>query len=69
MASPTLQCCLMALVLACAGPSLATTKKANGGSQARILKDSAESNAERTRRLLRECKGRVNAGACAGYTR
>lgn len=29
---------------------------------------SAESRHDRERRLLRECKGRVNAGACAGYT-
>ena len=29
---------------------------------------SGESRQERERRLLRECKGRVNAGACAGYT-
>lgn len=29
---------------------------------------SAESRHDRDRRLLRECKGRVNAGACAGYT-
>jgi hypothetical protein len=30
---------------------------------------SAESNAERDRRLTRECKGRPNAGACLGYAR
>ena len=30
---------------------------------------SGESSAERDRRLLRECKGRPNAGACAGYVR
>ena len=29
---------------------------------------SGESRHDRDRRLLRECKGRVNAGACAGYT-
>ena len=29
---------------------------------------SGESRSDRERRLLRECKGRVNAGACAGYT-
>ena len=69
MASHTLHCCLMALALGLSGPSLAKTKKAKGGSQVRILKDSSESTAERNRRLLRECKGRPNAGACAGYTR
>lgn len=30
---------------------------------------SEETNAERDRRLLRECKGMHNAGACRGYTR
>ena len=30
---------------------------------------SAESTKERERRLLRECRGQVNAGACAGLTR
>lgn len=69
MASQTLHCCLMALVVACAGPSFAKTPKVKGGSQVRILKDSGESGAERSRRLLRECKGRANSGACAGYTR
>ncbi|WP_051303666.1 hypothetical protein [Comamonas composti] len=29
---------------------------------------SEESTAERDRRLYRECQGRPNAGACAGYT-
>jgi hypothetical protein len=60
-------CCFLALALA--SPGFAKTKKTKGGSQVRILKDSSESNAERNRRLLRECKGRPNAGACAGYTR
>lgn len=30
---------------------------------------SAESPAERDRRLTRECKGRPNAGACLGYAK
>jgi hypothetical protein len=30
---------------------------------------SAESRSERDRRLMRECKGRPNAGVCEGYTR
>ena len=62
-----LMCCFLALALA--GPGFAKTKKPKGASQVRILKDSSESTAERNRRLLRECKGRPNAGACAGYTR
>lgn len=32
-------------------------------------KDSSETTAERDRRLMRECHGRPNAGACLGYTR
>ena len=30
-------------------------------------KDSAESKPERDKRLIRECRGRPNAGACEGY--
>ena len=30
-------------------------------------KGSAESKSERDKRLLRECRGRPNAGACEGY--
>ena len=33
-----------------------------------FLRGSEESVSERSNRLKRECKGRVNAGACAGYT-
>lgn len=34
-----------------------------------VDKGSAENTQERERRLLRECKGRPNAGACEGFTR
>ncbi len=34
-----------------------------------VIPGSAETVAERTARLQRECKGGVNAGACTGYTR
>ncbi len=37
-------------------------------SQIRFLPGSGETEKERSSRLKRECKGRVNAGACAGYT-
>ncbi len=43
-------------------------KKAGSGGQIRFLPGSAETIKERSTRLKRECKGRVNAGACAGYT-
>jgi hypothetical protein len=34
-----------------------------------FLRGSEETTGERSTRLKRECKGGVNAGACAGYTR
>lgn len=43
-------------------------KKAGPGSQIKFLPGSEETTRERNTRLKRECKGRVNAGACAGYT-
>jgi hypothetical protein len=45
-----------------------TAKKKAGSKAPKFIKGSEEGTAERDRRLLRECKGRVNAGACAGYT-
>ena len=55
-------------------PGLTTTKKAKKASPAKkqgstkFLPGSQETRKERTERLRRECKGRVNAGACEGYT-
>lgn len=45
-------------------------KKAKGGhaGQIKFLRGSEETASERSSRLRRECRGRVNAGACAGYT-
>lgn len=42
--------------------------KTSAGGQMKILPGSAETTKERNDRLKRECKGRVNAGACAGFT-
>ncbi|MCX7257528.1 MAG: hypothetical protein NTZ64_12540 [Polaromonas sp.] len=42
--------------------------KSSRVSQIRFLPGSGETEKERSSRLKRECKGRVNAGACAGYT-
>lgn len=42
--------------------------KKSGGKAPKFIKGGEETTAERDRRLLRECKGRVNAGACLGYT-
>lgn len=43
--------------------------KAKKGGGVTFNDGSAESRSERDRRLMRECKGRPNAGACEGYTR
>ena len=45
-----------------------TKKKTGHSGQIKFLPNSAETTKERSTRLKRECKGRVNAGACAGYT-
>lgn len=43
-----------------------STPRAKGGS-VKFLPGSQETTKERSTRLMRECKGRVDAGACAGY--
>lgn len=51
-------------------PAASAKKKKTGASgQVRFLPGSAETAKERSGRLKRECRGQVNAGACAGYTR
>jgi hypothetical protein len=49
----------------------AAKKKAKkaGAAKAKFSSGSEETKKERSARLSRECKGQVNAGACAGYTR
>ena len=42
--------------------------KAKRGDKVKFLPGSQETSKDRTTRLKRECKGRVNAGACEGYT-
>lgn len=42
--------------------------KSGRGGQIKFLPGSGETAKERSTRLKRECKGRVNAGACEGYT-
>ncbi|WP_235579153.1 hypothetical protein [Pseudorhodoferax sp. Leaf274] len=52
-------------VAAKAQEGAATKKKA---AAPKFIPNSAQESArERERRLLRECKGRPNAGACSGY--
>jgi len=78
----TLAATLMAVVF-CAGgvqakepvhdrndtPYAKVKKKSARGNRVKYLPSSAETVAERSARLKRECRGGVNAGACAGYTR
>jgi hypothetical protein len=47
----------------------AKKKKAKSHRVAKQDSGSSESPKDRDRRLKRECRGQVNAGACAGYTR
>ena len=58
-------------------PPIKTTKKkakkpkaeaGEKGARAKFISGSQETKKERTARLKRECKGGVDAGACAGYT-
>ncbi|MDP2817845.1 MAG: hypothetical protein Q8O29_06115 [Polaromonas sp.] len=57
-----------------AAPGLAATEKAKKAApekkqgSTKFLPGSQETRKERSERLKRECKGRVNAGACEGYT-
>lgn len=44
-------------------------KHKTAGNKTKFLPGSQETTKERSARLQRECKGAVNAGACAGYTR
>ena len=45
-----------------------TAKTAKHRTSTKFLPGSQETAKERSTRLKRECKGRVNAGACEGYT-
>jgi hypothetical protein len=44
-------------------------KHKTAGNKTTFSSGSQETTKERNARLQRECKGAVNAGACAGYTR
>jgi hypothetical protein len=46
-----------------------SAKNKKSGSKTTFSSGSQETTKERSARLQRECKGAVNAGACAGYTR
>jgi hypothetical protein len=46
-----------------------TAKQKTAGNKTTFSSGSQETTKERSARLQRECKGGVNAGVCAGYTR
>ncbi len=54
-------------------PPIKTTqkksKKPKAGAKAKFISGSQETKKERSTRLNRECKGGVDAGVCAGYTK
>jgi len=50
-------------------PAQATKRHNTGGNKIKFEKGSEEATKDRNSRLARECKGQVNAGACAGFTR
>jgi hypothetical protein len=69
--------CLSVAVLGTSPAFAAKKKKAKSSKSSKSIKSikikqesgSAENAKDRERRLLRECRGQVNAGACAGLTR
>lgn len=69
--------CLLATALAvsatlCAAAAADTDKPAHKKKPARVSvvkSESGETASERERRLIRECRGRPDAGACLGYAR
>ena len=58
---------LTTLPTAAAKAENGATSKRKAAAPKFITNSTQESARERERRLLRECKGRPNAGACAGY--
>ena len=71
----TLPIFVLALTLGVGAPALAakksqeTSKKRSATVRLKQTQNnSGESASEREKRLLRECRGLPNAGACAGYT-
>ncbi len=64
-------CACFMLGMTMADDSQAARRQKGGTKFGKVHSDngSAETTRERERRLLRECKGRNNAGACEGFTR
>ena len=64
---------LLCLCTTLATDSLAASRKHSKDQSGKVRiqnsrNNSEETTAERDRRLYRECQGRPNSGACAGYT-
>ena len=67
-----LVCLCLSVAVIGASPAFAAKKKVKSSKSFKVKHESgssAESAKDRERRLLRECRGQVNAGACAGLTR
>lgn len=67
-----LACLCLGVAAMGTSPAFAAKKKKTKSSKSVKVKHesgSAEGTKDRERRLLRECRGQVNAGACAGLTR
>jgi len=60
---------LMTLTFASESPATTRKRQSSKVRIQNIRSGSDETTAERDRRLYRECQGRPNSGACAGYTR
>lgn len=64
--------CTLALLAALAATTLQAAETSTRKLPSKVTfhkSPSEEAPAVREKRLLRECKGRPNAGMCAGYTR
>ncbi len=66
--------CLLAAALAlgaslCAAADEPPAPKKKPARVSFVKSDSGETASERERRLIRECRGRPDAGACLGYAR
>jgi predicted small lipoprotein YifL len=72
----TLSACFVSGILALPYPAVAADDKPKSTKPApkkkvakpKFIDDTGETQKQRDKRLTRECKGRPNAGACAGYT-
>jgi hypothetical protein len=64
-----LACLCLGVAAMGTSPAFAAKKKKTKSHKVKQESGSMESSKDRERRLLRECRGQVNAGACAGLTR